>query len=206
MPAAPDLRRGEHAAGTTHVTEGSLTGTVSTATRNPRKCYYSCRAVGNEQGCTNLGIRATARPVEDVISVCPSPIIVVCSENRKIRAQACRLHSSSRTHNIIEERNWAGHSVDNRVSLPRATDPPSRYQKIEISRTGTPRLSRGLVTSLLAHGVGLTLVLSHAGVNLLDDVRSDRAGEDSGNGVGSSSGSTIFAENGDGRSGSHCEG
>lgn len=62
------------------------------------------------------------------------------------------------------------------------------------------------MTSLLAHGVGLTLVLSHAGVNLLDDVRSDRAGEDSGNGVGSSSGSTIFAENGDGRSGSHCEG
>jgi hypothetical protein len=114
VPLAPNLGRGEHASGTAHVTEGSLTSAVSTATRNPRNTSNST--------------------------------------------------------------------------------------------TGTPRLSRGLVTSLLAHGVGLTLVLGHSGVNLLDNVRSDRAGEDSRNGVGSSGGSTIFAENGDGRSGSHCEG
>lgn len=62
------------------------------------------------------------------------------------------------------------------------------------------------MTSLLAHGIGLSLVLGHTGVNLLDNVRSDRAGEDGGNGVGSSSGSTIFADDGDGRSRSHCEG
>lgn len=61
------------------------------------------------------------------------------------------------------------------------------------------------MTSLLAHGIGLALVLGHASVNLLDNVRSDRAAEDGGNGVGSSRGSAIFADDGDGRSRSHCE-
>ena len=32
-------------------------------------------------------------------------------------------------------------------------------------RTGTPGLSRGLVASLLAHGVGLSLVLGHTSVD-----------------------------------------
>jgi hypothetical protein len=32
VPLAPDLGRGEHATGTTHVTEGSLTSAVSTTT------------------------------------------------------------------------------------------------------------------------------------------------------------------------------
>ena len=32
--------------------------------------------------------------------------------------------------------------------------------------TGTPGLSGGLFTSLLAHSVGLSLVLRHTGVNL----------------------------------------
>jgi hypothetical protein len=32
VPLAPDLGRGEHATGSAHVTEGSLTGTVSTTT------------------------------------------------------------------------------------------------------------------------------------------------------------------------------
>jgi hypothetical protein len=72
--------------------------------------------------------------------------------------------------------------------------------------TGTPRLSRGLVTSLLAHSVRLTLVLGHASVNLLNDIGSDRAGEDSRNGVGSSGGRAILAQDGDGRSRGHCEG
>lgn len=34
VPLAPDLGRGEHATGTAHVTEGGLTGTVSTTTRD----------------------------------------------------------------------------------------------------------------------------------------------------------------------------
>jgi hypothetical protein len=34
VPLAPDLGGSEHAAGTAHVTEGSLTGTVSSATRD----------------------------------------------------------------------------------------------------------------------------------------------------------------------------
>jgi len=74
------------------------------------------------------------------------------------------------------------------------------------STTSSPRLGRGLVTSLLANSIRLALVLGHASVNLLHDIRSDRAGEDSGDGVGSSRGSTIFADDRDGRSGSHCEG
>lgn len=36
VPAAPDLGRGEHATGTAHVTESSLTSTVSTGTRDTR--------------------------------------------------------------------------------------------------------------------------------------------------------------------------
>lgn len=72
--------------------------------------------------------------------------------------------------------------------------------------TSSPRLSRGLVTGLLAHGVRLALVLGHAGMDLLDNIRADRAREDGGNGMGSSSGSTIFADDRNGRSRSHCEG
>jgi hypothetical protein len=34
VPLSPDLGRGKHATGTAHVTEGSLTGTVSTTTRD----------------------------------------------------------------------------------------------------------------------------------------------------------------------------
>jgi hypothetical protein len=38
--------------------------------------------------------------------------------------------------------------------------------EISMPRTGTPGLSRGLLASLLADSVGLTLVLGHAGVHL----------------------------------------
>lgn len=76
----------------------------------------------------------------------------------------------------------------------------------QLSLTSSPRLSRGLVTGLLAHCVRLALVLGHAGVNLLHDIRSDRAGEDGGNGVGRARGLTIFADDRNGRSRSHCEG
>lgn len=41
------------------------------------------------------------------------------------------------------------------------------------SATGTPGLSRGLVTSLLGNSVGLALVLVHASVNRLDNVGPD---------------------------------
>lgn len=56
------------------------------------------------------------------------------------------------------------------------------------------------MTGLLADSIRLALVLGHASVNLLHDIRSDRAGEDGGNGVGSSRGSTILADDSDGRS------
>ena len=62
------------------------------------------------------------------------------------------------------------------------------------------------MTSLLAHGVRLTLVLGHASVNLLHDIRADRGAEDSRDGVGRARGLTIFADDRDGRSRSHCEG
>lgn len=48
VPLAPDLGRGEHATGTAHVTEGSLTGTVSTTTGdtgdtgNSTTCEFKC--------------------------------------------------------------------------------------------------------------------------------------------------------------------
>jgi hypothetical protein len=44
--------------------------------------------------------------------------------------------------------------------------------------TSTPGLCRGLVTSLLAHGIWLTFVLGHSGVNGLNDIRSDGGKED----------------------------
>lgn len=62
------------------------------------------------------------------------------------------------------------------------------------------------MTSLLAHGVRLALVLGHAGVNVLHDIRADRSTEDGRDGVGRARGLTIFADDRDGRSGSHCEG
>jgi hypothetical protein len=70
--------------------------------------------------------------------------------------------------------------------------------------TSSPRLGRGLVASLNADGIRLSLVLGHSGVDFLDDIRSNWAQENGGHGVGSSRRSTIFADDGDGRSRSHC--
>lgn len=61
------------------------------------------------------------------------------------------------------------------------------------------------MTGLLGDTVRLALVLGHASVNLLDDIGTDRAGEDSRDGVGSSRRSTVLADDGDGRSGRHCD-
>jgi hypothetical protein len=59
------------------------------------------------------------------------------------------------------------------------------------------------VTGLLADSVWLALVLGHSGVNLLDDIRSDRAGEDGGHGVGVARGLAAGTNDGDGRSRGH---
>lgn len=79
--------------------------------------------------------------------------------------------------------------------------PCRRPQRGVIGRlTGSPRLGRGLVAGLLAHGIRLALVLRHAGMDLLDNVGSNGRGEDGGDGMGSSRRRTIFADDGDGRS------
>lgn len=59
------------------------------------------------------------------------------------------------------------------------------------------------MTGLLADGVRLPLVLGHASVNLLNDIRADRAQEDRGDGVRGTGGRAIGAEDRDSRSGSH---
>jgi hypothetical protein len=70
--------------------------------------------------------------------------------------------------------------------------------------TGTPGLSGSLFTSLLAHGVRLSLVLRHTGVNLLDDIRTDGRSEDSRQGQSSPAGLAISRGDSDGRAGRHC--
>jgi hypothetical protein len=110
-----------------------------------------------------------------------------------------------------------------------------RLRKKVCVHTSTPRLSRGLVTSLLAHGIWLTLVLRNSGVDGLDDIRSDRSSEDLYSKpvssiplhlpprpqysstrksrkpylwerVGGTAGRAIGLQDGDGRTGSHLEG
>ena len=94
LPLAPDLGGSEHATRAALVTEGGLTGTVSTTTGDTGD-------TGNSTAWTRIVLGA--------------------------------------------------------VFLAFST----RSQK----RTGTPGLSRGLVASLLAHGVGLSLVLGHTSVD-----------------------------------------
>lgn len=59
------------------------------------------------------------------------------------------------------------------------------------------------MSGLLADGIGLSLVLGHSGVDLLNDIRADRAQEDGRVGVSRTGGSAIGADDRDGRSGSH---
>ena len=61
------------------------------------------------------------------------------------------------------------------------------------------------MAGLLAHGIGLALVLGDTRVHLLDDIRADGGGEDGGKMMGSSRGSTILSNDGDSRSGGHCD-
>jgi hypothetical protein len=95
--------------------------------------------------------------------------------------------------------------------------------RLRCSRTGTPGLSGGLVTSVLGYGVRLALVLGHAGVDMpgrllanipifrlvggvvgvggcvLDNVGTDGCLEDIGQGVGVLAGSPVGANDGDSR-------
>merc|ERR1711988_1840038 len=67
------------------------------------------------------------------------------------------------------------------------------------STASTPGLSGSLVTSLLAHGVWLPLVLRHAGVHRLHDVRADRRLEDVRQRGAVLGGGAIGTVDGDGR-------
>jgi hypothetical protein len=55
------------------------------------------------------------------------------------------------------------------------------------------------MSSLLTHSIRLPLVLSHSGVDLLNDIRSDGGLENSRESSGGSASGTIGAMNGDGR-------
>jgi len=69
--------------------------------------------------------------------------------------------------------------------------------------TSSPGLGRGLVTGLLAHGIGLALVLGNSLVHLLDDIRTDGGSEDGREGVGGLSGLAIGTQDRNGRTGCH---
>ena len=59
------------------------------------------------------------------------------------------------------------------------------------------------MASLLADGVGLSLVLGHSGVDVLDDIGPDGGAEDLGEDLSGTGGLAIGADDGDGRSGGH---
>jgi len=59
------------------------------------------------------------------------------------------------------------------------------------------------VAGLLADGIRLPLVLGHAGVDVLDDIRPDRGAEDLGKDLSGAGGLAIGAENSDGRARGH---
>ena len=172
VPLAPDLGGSEHATRAALVTEGSLTGTVSTTTRDTGNTSDSTAYTGHSSAIV-FGVRSF---------------------------------------------------VPRRVFLQLRQNP----SHLELSRTGTPGLSRGLLASLLAHSVGLSLVLGHAGVHLpvklpsafppriqvfffsdlrdgvLDNVRTDGGSEDGRQGLGGPGGLTLSRGDRDGRAGGHC--
>ena len=61
------------------------------------------------------------------------------------------------------------------------------------------------MTSLLAHSIGLTLVLGHSGVDALNEIGADRREEYSRHGMAISRGSTIATKDRDGGSARHVE-
>lgn len=112
VPLAPDLGWCEHATRAAHVTKGSLTGTVSTTTRDTWD-------TGN-------------------------------STTWRYDVSMCQIHPPC-------------HRLALMPFLPSSSSfPISDWCFV---RTSSPRLSTGLVTGLLAHGIWLALVLGHTGVD-----------------------------------------
>jgi hypothetical protein len=118
MPFSPDLCGCEHTTRSTHVTESSLTSTVSSSTRDTR----------------NTGNSATYK---FNVSNCQLP-------------DMCAKSKSDNPLSAIEF-NGPMHIV------------PEKQKPL---LTSTPRLSRSLMASLLAHCIRLTLVLRHSRMNL----------------------------------------
>jgi hypothetical protein len=128
VPFPPDLRRSKHATRSAHVTESSLSSTVSSSSRD----------TGNTSNSTTWVNIISHFPYDTHSTLFISPF-----PHRR----------SSNLLNFLQN--------------------PSKCLL-----TSTPRLSRSLVTSLLAHGIWLTLILGHSSVYCLNDIRSDRRGED----------------------------
>lgn len=158
MPLAPDLGGGEHAAGTAHVTESGLAGTVSTTagdtgdTGNSATYFRPSSAIAQFRNRASFSIRRIFEPAS--------------------------IHT---------------------VLLPLSIS----QKPLEKPLTSAPRLSRGLVTSLLADGVRLPLVLGHAGVDVLDDIRADGGAEDLGEDLSGAGGLAIGADDGNCGTGGH---
>ena len=73
------------------------------------------------------------------------------------------------------------------------------------SPTGSPRLGGGLLSSGLAHGIGLTLVLGDIGVHEGDNVGTDGGEEDLREGGLFGGLSGLTGENRNLRASSHCQ-
>ena len=134
VPLSPDLGGCEHTTRSAHVTESSLSSTVSSSSRDTRN-------TGN--GTTWIDVELAI--VIDLNASLPVPDLPT-------------INMPSFSSIIVP------------ISVPKV--------KQRCVLTGTPGLSRGLVTSLLAHCIRLTLVLGHSGVDSLDDIGSDGRKED----------------------------
>ena len=134
VPLSPDLGGCEHTTRSAHVTESSLSSTVSSSSRDTR----------------NTGNGATWIDVE---------LAIVLDLNASLPVPDFPTTNMPSFSSVIVP-----------ISVPKV--------KQICVLTSTPGLSRGLVTSLLAHCIWLTLVLGHSGVDSLDDIGSDGRKED----------------------------
>ena len=132
VPLSPDLGGCEHTTRSAHITESSLSSTVSSSSRDTG----------------NTGNSATCVVVELAFVLDPSLL-----RRPYFQSNCADSHSFQ-----------------------------SSYLPLKVKQmcvlTSTPRLSRSLVTSFLAHGIWLTLVLGHSSVDSLNDIRSDGSSED----------------------------
>jgi len=88
------------------------------------------------------------------------------------------------------------HVTESTLSRAPSTTTPDTGNTCD-GTTGTPGLGRGLVTGLVADGVGLAAVLGEVGVHQVNDVGADGSGEDAGQLDGLLQGGSISAVNGD---------